>query len=136
MYIHKLFDGLILVKLESRFRRPLLHHVFIEFEDDIANEDKPGVEKIRGYYCSCQVGARVLGACSHVTAVLWFLGLARHEGIEDKSRDYLALLLDAAERTSNQEHVTNEAGTDDLDEEGNPVGEQCREYYAQSVMIP
>lgn len=28
--------------------------------------------------CKCRAGARVVGVCSHVAAVLWFLDFSRH----------------------------------------------------------
>lgn len=44
------------------------------------NEPVEGDENdVVGYYCTCQVGARTLGTCSHIAAVAWFLGYARHQ---------------------------------------------------------
>lgn len=34
---------------------------------------------ISGWYCKCQVGARVVGCCAHIASVLWYLGFARHQ---------------------------------------------------------
>ena len=33
---------------------------------------------ITGWYCQCKVGARTIGCCAHVAAVLWYLGHQRH----------------------------------------------------------
>jgi hypothetical protein len=33
---------------------------------------------ISAWYCKCRAGARVVGVCSHIASVLWYLGFARH----------------------------------------------------------
>jgi hypothetical protein len=33
---------------------------------------------ILAWYCKCRAGARVVGMCSHNSAILWLLGNARH----------------------------------------------------------
>ena len=30
------------------------------------------------WYCTCKAGARILGMCAHITSVIWFLGVGRH----------------------------------------------------------
>ncbi|CAF4545500.1 unnamed protein product [Rotaria sp. Silwood2] len=34
-------------------------------------------QPIQGWYCTCASGAREVGMCSHVTALLWHLGVER-----------------------------------------------------------
>lgn len=45
-----------------------------------------GFEAISGYYCSCKVGERTLGCCSHVTSVVRYLGHDRHLSPKPKCR--------------------------------------------------
>ena len=33
---------------------------------------------INGWYCKCKAGSRVVGMCSHITCVIWYLSYARH----------------------------------------------------------
>lgn len=80
-------SGLIRVQAYSRFSNAKKHKLWItyrpsveqegaELNNDNVNHEDTG---ILGYYCRCKSGARTIGACCHVTAVLWFLGYARHE---------------------------------------------------------
>ena len=39
--------------------------------------DEENVNPVRGYYCTCISGARDLGCCVHVAAVLWHMGVQR-----------------------------------------------------------
>lgn len=36
-------------------------------------------EPIQGWYCTCPAGARVVGCCVHIAALLWYLGVCRAE---------------------------------------------------------
>lgn len=49
------------VRIQSRH-----YMVFIEYEP--AN--------IKGWFCQCKAGARVLRACAHVASAIWYLGFA------------------------------------------------------------
>ena len=56
---------------------------------------------IEKWYCDCQSGARTLGACAHVTSVLWYLGIARHDQNLLKirlSQLFIELFKDAGEK--------------------------------------
>lgn len=68
MLVHKECDSLIKLKIQSRHSRSSQRTLWIEFSD-----------KITGWYCTCKVGARVIGCCAHVASVLWYLGYDRHE---------------------------------------------------------
>jgi hypothetical protein len=36
-------------------------------------------QRITGWFCTCYVGARTVGTCSHVASVIWYLGIGRYE---------------------------------------------------------
>jgi hypothetical protein len=55
---------LVRAKVLSRHVNTIKYNVWIEFKND-----NNGLESILGYVCSCQVGARTVGACSHSTSV-------------------------------------------------------------------
>ena len=66
--IHKENQNLVKVKIQSRHIRS-----WVEFDpNDIQ-------ELITSWYCTCKVGARVVGCCSHIASVIWFLGYERHQ---------------------------------------------------------
>ncbi|CAF3450016.1 unnamed protein product [Rotaria sp. Silwood2] len=44
-------------------------------------DDKDDDEPIKGRFCTCLVGARIIGCCAHVTALIWHLGICRDETI-------------------------------------------------------
>lgn len=68
MFVHREDPGLIQVKLQSRHVSSRKHSLWIQFNET----------QIIATYCKCRAGARVVGVCSHVAAVLWFLGFSRH----------------------------------------------------------
>ncbi|CAF3720492.1 unnamed protein product [Rotaria socialis] len=41
------------------------------------NEDQD--ESVNGWFCTCAAGARAIGCCSHITALIWHLGVCRGE---------------------------------------------------------
>ena len=63
--------------IKAKIRLPHSHkdkyfvYVFIDaLEDD--------VDSIVGHCCSCKIGSRVVGCCSHVAVVIWYLCYARY----------------------------------------------------------
>lgn len=73
-------EGLIRVRIGSRFRNNTIHQLWVSFqvrnENECENED---YNPIQSYYCTCKSGARTLGMCAHVASILWYLGYARHQ---------------------------------------------------------
>ncbi|CAL8113573.1 unnamed protein product [Orchesella dallaii] len=108
IFKHKVCTGIVKVLMPSRFHRSITHKLWIEFDTETL-----GLEAITGYYCRCQIGSRVLGCCSHVCAVLFHLGIGRHEPMPVK-KSYITLLLDAAERYSGENGTEIEDPTDNI----------------------
>lgn len=109
--VHKEMDGIIRVKLQSRFRRAITHNVWIEYKDDAFREP---ASRILGYFCYCEQGARNLGCCAHVAAVLLHLGRDIRDPPKPKNRRVgTFLLLDAAEAAIRKEAAE---GMDDVSE--------------------
>lgn len=69
--IHKEEDHLLRVRLQSRHVSSKSYLLWIKFS----------ASNIIAWYCKCRAGARVVGVCSHIAAVLWYLGYARHRGL-------------------------------------------------------
>lgn len=74
IFIHRENDQIVRAKIQSRFSRSKTHNTWVKF-----NENETGFPAIIGYYCSCKVGERTLGCCSHVACVLRYLGHDRHD---------------------------------------------------------
>lgn len=70
--------GFIRVRMYSRFRNATRHQLWISY---IENGEREALEDhpLQGHYCTCQSGARTIGACCHVTSVIWYLSYARYE---------------------------------------------------------
>ncbi|XP_024884657.1 uncharacterized protein LOC112462835 [Temnothorax curvispinosus] len=101
--------GFLRIRVYSRFRNAGRHQIFILFRvaDDEGIENADDADPITGYYCTCQSGARTLGACAHVTSVIWFLGYARHQvDVRYPDPSLLNTTLDAANRDA-EGHVPN-----------------------------
>lgn len=96
--------GFLRARVYSRFRNATRHQIFIAYRVD--DEDCNNIQNVEddeevilGYYCTCQSGARTLGACAHVASILWYLGYARHQpNIKYPDESLLNTTLDAANR--------------------------------------
>lgn len=71
--IHKENQNIVKVKIQSRHVKSVTHTLWIEFDPN------DFLEPITSWYCTCKVGARVVGCCSHIASVLWFLGYERQQ---------------------------------------------------------
>jgi hypothetical protein len=61
---------LVRARFQSRHSNNKNHIATLQFDH---HKQQP----IDGWYCTCSVGAREVGMCSHVTALLWHLGVNR-----------------------------------------------------------
>ncbi|KAJ6642944.1 hypothetical protein Bhyg_07900 [Pseudolycoriella hygida] len=73
IFIHRDTDVIIRAKIQSRFSRSKTHDACVKFQKNGCD-----YKAIEGLYCSCKVGERTLGCCSHLTAVIRYLGFDRH----------------------------------------------------------
>ncbi len=78
---------LLRARIQSRHSQSEKYNLWIKYS---AND-------INGWYCTCMVGARVVGCCSHISSVIWYLSYARFDPQElrQQSSDYLDEFLDA-----------------------------------------
>ena len=60
--------------------------------------------EIFGWYCTCKVGARVIGCCTHISSLMWYLAYARYELSKPYQRSsfYSNVILDAGEESSDE----------------------------------
>lgn len=61
-------DDLIRVRFQSRHSTQKKYTATVQF-------DETKLQPIEGWYCTCDSGAREVGMCCHVTALLWHMGV-------------------------------------------------------------
>ncbi|XP_061191029.1 uncharacterized protein LOC133199199 [Saccostrea echinata] len=66
--VHREEPGLLRVKIQSRHVSARCYLLWVQYD----------ACDIKAWYCKCRAGARVVGMCSHVAAILWYLGYPRH----------------------------------------------------------
>ena len=49
------------------------YHVYI-----VAERNNEGKDAIKEYYCTYKNGARTVGCCAHIMAIIWYLGYAKY----------------------------------------------------------
>ncbi len=101
-------SDLIRVRFSSRHSTQKNYIATIQFDND---EEDP----IEGWYCTCPTGARVIGCCSHVAALLWYLGVCRAE-YDDKGHPLSAQFL--LETVEDCIQYAETIDTDDEEEDG------------------
>ena len=79
-------DGLLRVRLQSRHVSSKTYLVWIKYDSD----------HVQAWYCKCRAGARTVGTCSHVAAIIWYLGQSRFSQDRYGVRDWGQYLEDAA----------------------------------------
>ena len=63
---------LVRVRFASRHSSSKNYMATVQFDQD---DDDP----IKGWFCTCFAGARVVGCCAHIIALIWHLGVCRGE---------------------------------------------------------
>jgi hypothetical protein len=78
-YIFELYEeeaNILHVKINSRHQSQVVHNIWIEYDHLLKLTE--GQNPIMNWYCTCKASARILGMCAHITSVIWFLGVGRH----------------------------------------------------------
>ena len=98
-------------RVYSRFRNATKYQIFISYTTEEEERIDNRTDLINGYYCTCQSGARTLGACAHVTSILWFLGFARHqENVKYPDKSLLNNFIDTANRDLQRNNQEDDHG--------------------------
>ena len=102
-------DDLVRVRFQSRHSNQKYHIATVQF--DVMKENP-----IYDYYCTCTSGAREVGCCVHVAAILWHLGVQRGK-IDQKVHPLSAIkLLQAVNDSKRYSQFDNETDDDDEDD--------------------
>ncbi|XP_045173214.2 uncharacterized protein LOC123534842 [Mercenaria mercenaria] len=110
LYVHKEEKELLKFKIQSRHSNSMEHSLWILFEP---NPDDP----IQGWYCTCKVGARVVGCCAHVASVIWYLGYFRFRSLEIPGRNYSLLDAGNIPEDESESDISSEEETGSGEEE-------------------
>ena len=84
--VHKEDPSLIRVRIRSRHISSKSYLLWIRYDEG----------SVIGWYCRCRAGARVVGMCAHIAAVLWYIGLGRDMESLRSVRDWSKFIDDAA----------------------------------------
>lgn len=60
-------------RLQSRHVRARQYYTYI-----VIDRTSSGRSAIRHYYCTCVIGKRTIGCCSHIMCIIWYMSYARH----------------------------------------------------------
>ena len=61
--------------MQSRHTSAKAYQVWIKYEED----------RVTGWYCLCKTGARTIGCCAHIAAVIWYLSFDRYNERNEKT---------------------------------------------------
>ena len=100
--VHRHDDSLLRAKIQSRHVSSKQYCLWISY-------DINAQPAITGWYCQCKVGARTIGCCAHIAAVLWYLGYQRHvPGTPSLPTDHSQHFLNAADADWNSDDDNDE----------------------------
>lgn len=86
LQVCKIKENLLRVEIQSRHCNNISHISFIEYNLD---------GEITGWYCTCKVGARVVGCCAHIASIIWYLGYQRFQQQNSDCFSFSKSVLDA-----------------------------------------
>ncbi|CAF4022788.1 unnamed protein product, partial [Rotaria sp. Silwood1] len=101
-------DDLVRARFQSRHSNHKKHIATVQF-----NEKKK--QPIIAWYCTCSAGGREVGMCSHITALLWHLGVERAmvpASIHPLSGTKLLTAIDDSMKFSDDEYNSDNDGND------------------------
>lgn len=88
--VNKTSNEYIRGKIQSRHTSSKTYFLWIKIKLDVPHNP------LVGWYCECKAGARMVGCCAHVAAVIWFLGNGKHSQYQPKSDILTTSVQDAA----------------------------------------
>ena len=96
-------NKIILSKIQSRHINRIQYNVIIEYIPNL-NESKAIVE----WFCTCKVGKRTVGCCSHVTCIVYYLfALKYDEKLKNPGKGLDDLLISLSSEESEKENTQN-----------------------------
>ena len=111
--------GVYQLKLSSSYMQEYLEvnsEIFVHQEDDTRSvtesphiiQDIFVMDRVTAWYCKCRAGTRVVGVCSHIASILWYLGYARHKRIYQELGEHLEDASHVIDDTDSDQSVIEE----------------------------
>ena len=91
IFVNKEQDGVLKAQIRSGHTNSRTYHLWIEHSTSL--------NPITGWFCTCKLGARVVGCCAHIASAFWYLGFERHQTATQTPKahnKYMDSLTDAA----------------------------------------
>ncbi|CAF0892819.1 unnamed protein product [Didymodactylos carnosus] len=111
------YKDLVRARFASRHTNSKEYLATVQFDEE--DDEEP----ISGWYCTCSAGARVIGCCTHITALLWHLGVCRAQvNSPDHSlsaNNYLSSLEDCIQYSGIDENDDEDVGSGESDSDEN-----------------
>lgn len=86
VFVCNVHDHLLCANIQSRHISSICYRLWIKYNP----------VNVVSWYCQCKVGYRVVGTCSHVTTLIWYLGIWRFtDNFFYQNRDWSRYLKDA-----------------------------------------
>ncbi|CAC5393858.1 unnamed protein product [Mytilus coruscus] len=104
--VHKQENNLICAKMQSRHVSARAYLLWIQYDE----------VTVLGWLCKCRAGARIVGMCAHVSAVIWYLGYARFLNIPYCSGDDWTKYLTDARNMPDPEIIDESDDSDCIEE--------------------
>ena len=102
-------ETVLSVKLKSRHVERLKYKLIIVYFPNIND-----VSSISGWKCSCPVGGRKVGCCSHIACIIFYLSFGKYEDILEKPGYSLnGILLKMGISSDENEDSENDNNDDD-----------------------
>ena len=104
-------QDLIRARFASRHSSYKNYIATVNFDND--DNDDP----IKGWFCTCSAGARVIGCRAHVTALIWHLGVSRAELTNSEHRlsasRFIQFVQDCIQHYHSDESDDTDSSTND-----------------------
>ena len=103
--IAKQWRDLLRTLIQSTHRSPVSYSIYIQYNKSY----------ILALHCTCLYGGRVVGCCSHIASVIWYLSLARHDSelLRARSSSYLSQIKDAQDSSDISNSESDNSDDDD-----------------------
>ena len=100
IHVHQEESNIVRVRIQSRHVSSKTYMLWIKYNSS----------EIESTYCKCRAGAKVVGVCSHIASMLWFLGSPRGSNqVSYGVRDWGEYLDDAARNPKILDESENES---------------------------
>lgn len=105
-------------QIRSRHSNSVKYNVWIGYTPNSASW-----KGITGWYCQCRSGARVVGTCAHIAAIVWYLSYSRH---------HVRTVIPGKNVAATVRDASNFSYEEEFDSDSELSGEEPQDYFADS----